>query len=528
MAMNNLSAESTVAAAISALVIFLSIFLLISRNGQKRTLKKKQAQQAPEAGGAWPLIGHLHILRGSEPAHRVLGNMADKYGPIFTMKLGVKQALVVSNWEIAKECFTTNDKAFAGRPKTMATELLGYNFLVIGFAPYGNYWRQSRKIATIELLSNRRLEKLKHVRESEVKASIQRLYKNCISSSSSRKVVSVEMIHWLEGTVLDIILRIIAGKRYTSQSQEVNDWQQQITKFTALSGQFVVSDALPFLRWLDIGGYERLMSKIAKYFDIILQEWLDEHKMKRDSGDAKGDEDFMYVLLSLLDDNAEQLPDRDADAVIKAICVTIIVAAADTSVVTLTWAIALLLNNRDVLKKAQDELDIQVGTERPVNESDTRNLVYLQAIIKETMRLYPAAPLLLPHESIEECVVNGYHVPAGTQLFVNAWKIQRDPCVWEEPCQFQPERFLTRHKDIDVGGQDFELIPFGSGRRMCPAVSFGLQVMQLMLASLVHGFDFTTPSDEPVDMGEAMGLTIAKATPLEVLVRPRLSASLYG
>ena len=207
---------------------------------------------------------------------------------------------------------------------------------------------------------------------------------------------------------------------------------------------------------------------------------------------------------------------------------TLIVAAADTSVVTLTWAIALLLNNRDVLKKAQDELDIQVGTERPVNESDTRNLVYLQAIIKETMRLYPAAPLLLPHESIEECVVNGYLVPAGTQLFVNAWKIQRDPCVWEEPCQFQPERFLTTHKDIDVRGQNFELIPFGSGRRMCPAVSLGLEVMQLTLVSLVHGFDFTTPSDEPVDMGEAMGLTIAKATPLEVLVSSRLSASLYS
>ncbi|ESR49135.1 hypothetical protein CICLE_v10031217mg [Citrus x clementina] len=528
MVMNNLSTESIAAVAISALVIFLSIFLLISRNGQKRILKNKQAKQAPVAGGAWPLIGHLHLLRGPEPAHRVLGNLADKYGTIFTMKLGVKQALVVSNWEIAKECFTTNDKAFAGRPKTMAVELMGYNFLVIGFAPYGNYWRQSRKIVTIELLSNRRLEKLKHVRESEVKASIQRLYKNCISSSSSRKVVSVEMIHWLEGTALDIILRIIAGKRHTSQSEEANDWQQQITKIAALFGQFVVSDALPFLRRLDIGGYERLMSKTAKYFDIILQEWVDEHKMKRVSGEIKGDEDFIYVLLSLLDDNAEQLPDRDADTVIKAICLTLIVAATDTTAVTLTWAIALLLNNPDVLKKAQDELDIQVGTERQVNESDMRNLVYLQAIIKETMRLYPAGPLLLPHESIEECIVNGYLVPAGTQLFVNAWKIQRDPCVWEEPCQFQPERFLTRHKDIDVGGQDFELIPFGSGRRMCPAVSFGLQVMQLMLASLVHGFDFTTPSDEPVDMGEAMGLTIAKATPLEVLVSPRLSASLYG
>ncbi|KDO44281.1 hypothetical protein CISIN_1g037130mg, partial [Citrus sinensis] len=243
--MNNLSTESTVAAAISALVIFLSIFLLISRNGQKRTIKKKQAQRAPRAGGAWPLVGHLHLLGGPEPAHRVLGDMADKYGPIFTMKLGVKQALVVSNWEIAKECFTTNDKAFASRPKTMAMELLGYNFSVISFAPYGNYWRQSRKIAIIELLSSHRLEKLKHVRESEVKASIQRLYKSCISSSSSRKVVLVDMIHWLEGTVLDVVLRIIAGKRHNSQSQEVNDWQRQITKFTALTGQFVVSDALP-------------------------------------------------------------------------------------------------------------------------------------------------------------------------------------------------------------------------------------------------------------------------------------------
>ncbi|KAH9767463.1 Xanthotoxin 5-hydroxylase CYP82C4 [Citrus sinensis] len=502
--MNNLSTESTVAAAISALVIFLSIFLLISRNGQKRTIKKKQAQRAPRAGGAWPLVGHLHLLGGPEPAHRVLGDMADKYGPIFTMKLGVKQALVVSNWEIAKECFTTNDKAFASRPKTMAMELLGYNFSVISFAPYGNYWRQSRKIAIIELLSSHRLEKLKHVRESEVKASIQRLYKSCISSSSSRKVVLVDMIHWLEGTVLDVVLRIIAGKRHNSQSQEVNDWQRQITKFTALTGQFVVSDALPV-------------------FEMARYRW-----MKRVSGEVKGDEDFIYVLLSLLDDNAEQLPDRDADTVIKAICVTLIVAAADTTVVTLTWAIALLLNNRDVLKKAQDELDIQVGTKRQVNGSDMRNLVYLQAIIKETMRLYPALPLLLPHESIEECTVNGYHVPAGTQLFVNAWKIQRDPCVWEEPCQFQPERFLTTHKDIDVRGQNLELIPFGSGRRMCPAVSYGLQVMQLMLASLVHGFDFTTPSGEPVDMAETMGLTSAKATPLEVLVSPRLSASSYG
>lgn len=170
-----------------------------------------------------------------------------------------------------------------------------------------------------------------------------------------------------------------------------------------------------------------------------------------------------------------------------------------TSIVTLTWAIALLLNSRDVLNKALNELDIQVGTNKQVNESDMKNLVYLQAILKETMRLYPAAPLLLPHESIEECTVSGYHVPAGTQLFANAWKIHLDPSDWEEPRKFQPERFLRTHKDVDIRGQ----------RRMCPGISFTLQVMQLILASLLRGFDFATLSNEPVD---------TEASPLQKLL----------
>ncbi|KAK9233525.1 hypothetical protein WN943_023775 [Citrus x changshan-huyou] len=517
-----LTLESTVLAIISGFVIFLSLLLLISLNG--RTKKTQAPHQAPVAAGAWPLIGHLHLFGGQEPTHRLLGDVADKYGPIFTMKMGLKRALVVSNWEIAKECFTTNDKAFASRPRSMAMDLLGYNFLVIGASPYGNYWRESRKMATIELLSNNQLQKLKHVRESEVKASIKGLFENCKRSSSHK--VSVEMKHWIEGIVLDIIMRIIAGKRYTSQDS--SDFQEHATNFFDLCGKFVVSDALPFLRWLDIGGYEKLMKKTAKEFDLVFQGWLDEHKSKRGSSEVKGDEDFMYLMLSLFDDKAKQLPDGDdTDTVIKAICLSLILAASDTTAVTLTWAIALLLNNRDVLKKAQNELDAQVGTNRQVNESDMKNLAYLQVILKETLRLYPAGPLLVPHESIEDCTIRGYHVPAGTQLIVNAWKVQRDPGVWEEPCKFLPERFLKKYKDVDLKGQNFEFIPFGSGRRMCPGISFAFQVMPLILASLLHGFDFATPSDAPVDMEEAKSLTYAKATPLEVLLTPRLSASLY-
>ncbi|KDO37196.1 hypothetical protein CISIN_1g019564mg [Citrus sinensis] len=336
----------------------------------------------------------------------------------------------------------------------------------------------------------------------------------------------VELKRWFADTIRNVVLRMIVGKGCNSVDGE--EWMELLTRSFEMSGKFVVSDALPFLRWLDIGGDERSMKNIAEELDNLLQGWLEKHKRKRNSQEIKEEElDFMSVMLLILGDK-EQYSGRDVDTVNKATCLGLILAATDTTAVTLTWVISLLLNHRDILNKAQNELDIQVGTKRQVNESDIKNLVYLQAILKETMRLYPAVPLLVPHESMEECIVNGYHVPAGTQIFINAWKLQRDPRVWEEPCKFHPKTFLTRQKDIDVKGQNFELLPFSSGRRMCPGVSFALQVMQFTLASLLHGFDFATPSNEPVDMGEGLGLTMEKSTPLEVLVAPRLSASLYG
>lgn len=195
--------------------------------------------------------------------------------------------------------------------------------------------------------------------------------------------------------------------------------------------------------------------------------------------------------------------------------------------VTLTWVFSLLLNHPDVLKKAQRELDTQVGSTRHVMESDLTNLVYLHAIIKEAMRLYPASPLALPHECLEDCSISGYHVPKGTRLIVNLWKLHRDPDVWSNPCEFRPERFLGSYKNFDVRGQNFEYIPFGSGRRMCPGVTFALQVIGLVLASLLHGFEVEPISDGPVDMTEDLGLTYVKKFPLDVLLSPRLSASLF-
>ncbi|PKI31234.1 hypothetical protein CRG98_048374, partial [Punica granatum] len=169
---------------------------------------------------------------------------------------------------------------------------------------------------------------------------------------------------------------------------------------------------------------------------------------------------------------------------------SLMLGANDTTVVTLTWAISLLLNNREALKKVQDELELHVGRNRQVDESDIPNLVYLNAVVKETLRLYPAVPLSVPREAMEDCTIGGFHVPAGTCLLVNMWKMHRDPRIW----------FMTTHESLDVKGRDFEYIPFGSGRRMCPGVSFAMQVLHLALARLLHGFELGTLLDLKVDM----------------------------
>jgi cytochrome P450 len=179
------------------------------------------------------------------------------------------------------------------------------------------------------------------------------------------------------------------------------------------------------------------------------------------------------------------------------------------------------------MEKAKEELDIHVGKERCVRESDIDNLVYLQAIVKETLRLYPPGPLAAPREFSSNCTLGGYKVKKGTRLITNLWKIHTDPSIWPNPLDFKPERFLNSHKYVDVRGHHFELLPFGGGRRICPGISFALQMVHLTLASFLHSFDILNSTPELVNMVEEFGLTNTKATPLEILVKPCLSPICY-
>ncbi|KDP45300.1 hypothetical protein JCGZ_15165 [Jatropha curcas] len=465
-------------------IILYSLALLflyaLWRKITKKTTKTKKFK-VPEPSGSWPLIGHLHLLTGQKPACKILASIADESGPFYSLRLGFNRILVVSSWEFAKECFTKNDRVLATRASIAAGKYMGYNNAVFSLAPYGQYWRDIRKLATLQLLSNNRLEALKHVRFSEIDLFLKEIhiyiqYFNYVNDEKDEK----------------------GGKRIGKLMKE----------FMYVSGLFVPSDVFPFLWWMNFLGPAKTMKRLSKELDSLLQTWIDEHKLKRinqirDDGDCKSieKEDFIDVMLSVLEDD-------------------FFGHLGKTS---------LKEQSLHALELAQQELDLKVGRERCVQDSDIEKLVYLQAVIKETLRLYPPGPLAVPHEAVEDCYISRYYIPKGTRIFANLWKLHRDPNVWSNPDEFLPERFLANEgKNVDFSGQNFEYIPFGSGRRSCPGINFAIQAIQMTVARLLQAFSFTTPFGQAVDMThEGIGITLPKATPLEIQITPRLSSELY-
>ncbi|KAJ4846588.1 hypothetical protein Tsubulata_024709 [Turnera subulata] len=484
----------------------------------------------PEPRVALPIIGHLHLLGAERTFARTLAAIADRCGPIFMIWLGVHRTVVVSNSETVKECFTTNDRVLASRPRSSHGKYLSYNYAAFGFLPANAFWSHIRKLVMIQLLSSHRLKSLRHVQVSEVNSLIQDWYLLCDSNQGQAKVVISES---LDRLTINMITRMIAGKRYFGSYVAGNEGEgkrigELIKEYLYISGVLVPSDLIPFLGWMNyFTGPVKVMKRLSRELDDLMDSWIEEHKLKRlKNQDTDNREDFIDVMLSAIEDDC--IFGHSRETIIKGTISTLIVAGAETTSIALTWMLANLLNSRHTLEKVQEELDLEVGRERLVEDSDISNLKYLQAVVKETLRLYPPGPTAVPHEAIEDCYIGGYHIPKGTRVFANLWKLHRDPNIWSNPDKFMPERFLTEETGaVDVFGQHFELIPFGSGRRSCPGITFALQVLHLALARILQGFSITTPMNKAVSMTEGLGITLVKATPLEAQIVPRLGARFY-
>ncbi|PWA46397.1 flavone 6-hydroxylase [Artemisia annua] len=300
-----------------AIIIVIYCLSFIYKNTKKNL-------SAPEASGAWPIIGHFKLFNGSSGLpHVALASMADRYGPIFTVRLGIRTIMLVSNWEIAKEIFTTHDVIVSYRPKYLAAKILGHNYASFTFAPYGLYWRGIRKIISLELFSSSRLEKLKHVRVNELENSIKNILNLCREKRDGDAKVLVEMKNWFWELNMNTMLRMVAGKRYTramdgEDEEEMNKHREVMREWFQYLGQFVVGDALPFLGWLDIGGYEKTMKRVARELDSMVEKWLEEHRQKRYSSDNMEVKDFIDVMIQVIE--AGDLAEYDAETTIKATC----------------------------------------------------------------------------------------------------------------------------------------------------------------------------------------------------------------
>ncbi|GJM98691.1 hypothetical protein PR202_ga15721 [Eleusine coracana subsp. coracana] len=479
----------------------------------------RRACNLPPGPKPWPIIGNLNLI-GSLP-HRSIHALSKKYGPLMQLQFGSVPVVVGSSEEMAKFFLKTHDAVFADRPRFAVGKYSAYEYSDLLLAPYGPYWRQARKICAAELFSAKRLESLQHIRDEEVRVLLRNLDRvsGCV----------VRLKDHLQMMMLGVISRMVLGKKYIGEGTSLSseEFMEMMKEFSVLNGVLNIGDFFPWLDWLDLQGYVRRMKRMGKMSDRFLEPILEEHdERRRLEGDAFVPRDMVDVLLQLADDPNLEVPLSRNN--VKAITQDLLIAATDTSAMTVEWAISELLKNPELLANATEELDNVIGRDRLVTETDLPHLPYIEAVLKETMRLHPPAPLLPPHLSRENTSVNGYAIPAGTIALVNVWAIARDPMLWEAPEEFQPERFVGSM--VDVKGQHFELLPFGSGRRMCPGYGLGLKMMMLSLANLLHGFVWRLPkgvTKEELNMEETYLLATPRKVPLEAVLGPRLPACLY-
>ncbi|CAI0473190.1 unnamed protein product [Linum tenue] len=489
---------------------------------RRRIHSRSNLPPPPPGPKPWPIIGNLNLI-GPLP-HRSLHSLSSHYGPIMRLRFGSHHVLVGSSADVAKSVLRTHDLAFAGRPQTAAGKYAAYDYSDILWSPYGPHWRQARRMCAAELFSVRRLDSYEYIRREEVRRFVGSLF---VSSGDP-----VEVKDRLLDLSLNVISRMVLGENHNAAAGGDEDLKEILEEAMLLNGVLDIGDSIPWLAWLDLQGYRRRMKAVAGRIDGFLERVLDEHDLKRrgeggGGGGGKKKKDMVDVLLELADDpDLEVKMDRRR---VKAFTLDMIAGGTESSAVTVEWAISELLKHPKIFTKAAEELDRVVGKDRWVEENDIPNLPYINAIVKETMRLHPVAPLLVPRMAREDVELSGYHIAKGTRVFVNVWTIGRDPNIWDAPEEFWPERFIG--KDIDVKGHDFELLPFGAGRRMCPGYPLGIKVIQVSLANLLHGFKWELPSGmkrEELNMDEIFGLSTPRKFPLVAVAHPRLPLHLYN
>ncbi|KAL2320167.1 hypothetical protein Fmac_029136 [Flemingia macrophylla] len=496
------------------LMLVLPTLALILLNKHRTAYKKKNGGAPPGPRGL-AIIGNLHQLRSSKLNFQ-LWQFSKTYGPLFSLQLGFKSAIVVSSPKLAKELLKDHDLDVCTRPLTLGRLKLSYNASELLFAPYGHHWRELRKICVVHFFSSKRVSTFSHVRKTEVKQMIEVISRHACSSKTtnlSEVVMSVSSA---------IICRVAFGRKYDEEGAERSRFHGLLNESQAMLVSFFVSDYNPVFGWVDkltgmLARLENTFQGLDAFFQQVIDDHVDPDMMKPNEEKNK---DIVDVLLQLRNQGCFSIDLTDDQ--IKAIVFDILVAATDTTAATSVWVMTGLMKNPRVMTKAQEEIKNMCGNKEFIEEDDVEKLVYLKAVIKETLRFYAPTPVL-PREAIRSFTIDGYEVKPKTIVYVNGWAIQRDPEVWKDPEEFYPERFLNN--EIDFKGQHFELLPFGAGRRICPGISMGVATVELVTANLLNSFQWEMPvglKPEHIDSEGLPGLTRHKKNHLCLVAKKRV------
>ncbi|XP_061348252.1 3,9-dihydroxypterocarpan 6A-monooxygenase-like [Gastrolobium bilobum] len=476
--------------------------------------KKKNKGHRPPSPPALPIIGNLHLI--SQLPHQSFHKLSTRYGPIMQIFLGSVPCVVVSNPEIAKEFLKTHETCFSNRFTNYAVHYLSYGCKGFLFAPYGNYWKFMKKICMSELLGGRNLDKLLPLRQQETLRFLRLLQKK--GEAGEGVDVGGELLTLANS----IISRMTMSQTSSESDNDVEEIRKMVIDTAELAGKFNVSDFIWFCKNFDLHGMKKRLKEIHDRFDTMMEKVIEEHekerKRRKEGGEYAEFRDLLDILLEIHEDESTEIKFTREN--IKAFILDIFMAGTDTSAITTEWALAELINNPHVMEKARQEIDSVTGKIRLIKESDLVNLPYLQAIVKETLRIHPTAPFI-GRESSESCIVCGYEIPAKTSLIVNLWSMGRDPNLWKDPLEFRPERFISEENQLDVRGQNFQLMPFGTGRRMCPGTSLALQVVPTTLAAMIQCFEWKV--DGTVNMEEKPAMTLPRSYPLVCVPVPRFN-----
>ncbi|KAJ3684375.1 hypothetical protein LUZ61_013539 [Rhynchospora tenuis] len=426
------------------------------------------------------------------------------------LRAGEIDVVVVSSREVAKEVMKTHDAILANRPAIPAANVLLYDCKDIAFSN-GSYWRQLRRICTTELFCSNRVKSFSSTRQ----AVINSLLKTCSLVSDNSPVNVSAMMSEITN---NIVIRTAFGGKCKNRGLILEIMTEVLD---CLSG-FDLYELFPSLSWLNVN-MRRKLARLRSKMDLVMEEILQEHLKTQEHRKKGGDEleyDLVDVLINVKEhDDLEEPITMDN---IKAVILDLFLAGTESSATTLTWAMSELVKNPEAMKKLQAEIR-HAASEN--TKFDVNALSYLKLVLKETLRMHPAGPLLLPRQCMKSCQVLGYTIPTGARLVVNAWAIGRNPEYWNNPEEFKPERFET--SSIEFNGQNFEYVPFGAGRRICAGLEFAVAMVQEVLASFLLHFDWKLPNGmkpEDLDMTETFGVIAAKKEPLYLI--PTLRAPL--